>query len=149
MKISRLALLTIAVLGWTIFGGWTVNGPAANAADRPVKIELNKLEPLKKDACRVYLVLRNGSANAFDALKLDLVVFDPEGIVAKRLAVETAPLPAEKTRLKVFDVNGLACNRAGRLLLNAVMTCSNGSGKQSDCLKMISTSARGKVPFIR
>ena len=121
---------------------------AAQAGDGFVRIELNKLEP-HGDACRAFLVLQNGTDGAFASLKLDLVMFDTDGVVAKRLAVETAPLPAGKTSLKVFDMKALACERVGRLLLNTVMKCSDESGARDDCLASIATAARGPVPFIK
>ena len=121
---------------------------AARAEDGVLEVELNKLEP-NKEACRAYLVLENQVPSAFEALKLDLVMFDPDGIVAKRLAVEAGPLPAGKTRLKVFDVGGLACDRIGRMLLNDVLACKDGTGTRGDCLALISTSARNGLSFIK
>ncbi len=121
---------------------------AAQAAETEVSVELNKLEP-NGGACRAYLVLENGTARSFEALKLDLVMFDTEGIVAKRLAVQTAPLAAGKTSLKVFDMAGLPCERVGRLLLNNVMDCTDADGARDDCLDLLSASQRGAVPFIK
>lgn len=121
---------------------------AANAADRTVSVELNKLES-SRDACRAYVVLQNTGTIGYETLKLDLVVFDVDGIVATRLAFEGAPLPIGKTSLKVFDIDDLACPRIGRLLLNDVVGCSDRSGSQTDCLAGISTEARGAVPFIK
>ncbi len=135
----RGALWTIAI---------TLLTSAAQAADTNVSIELNKLEP-NGDACRAYLVLENGTARSFEALKLDLVMFDTDGIVAKRLAVQTAPLSAGKTSLKVFDMTGLSCERVGRLLLNNVMDCADTDGARDDCLALLSASQRGAVPFIK
>ena len=65
------------------------------------------------------------------------------------LAVEGAPLPREKTSLKVFDIAGLPCDGIGRILLNKLTACSDGEGKRSDCLGMISTRARGPIAFIK
>lgn len=127
--------------------------PTARAAESPapnqgVKIELNKLEA-GNNACRAYLLLENQSASSFESLKLDLVLFDGDGIVAKRLAVEGAPLPKDKTSLKVFDIAGLPCDGIGRILLNKLTACSDAEGTRSDCLALVSTSARGSVPFIK
>ena len=131
---------------------WTVSITlftwAAQAAHADVSIELNKLEP-NGGACRAYLVLENGTARSFEALKLDLVMFDTDGIVAKRLAVQAAPLAAGKTSLKVFDMTGLPCERVGRLLLNDVMDCLDADGARDDCLGLLSASQRGAVPFIK
>lgn len=123
-------------------------GVPAVAQEAGVGIELNKLEP-REGACRAYLVLENGTGSAFESLKLDLVMFDPEGVVAKRLAVETAPLPAGKTRLKVFDIDGLSCARIGKLLLNAVLSCEDATGPREDCLALVTTGSRDAVTFIK
>lgn len=122
--------------------------PAAQADDAKVKVELNKLEP-GGAACRAYLVVENTTASAFETLKLDLVMFDPDGVVARRFAVEIAPLPASKTSLKAFDIDGLPCDRVGRVLLNDVMDCADASGARSDCLALISVSARGALKFVK
>ena len=82
-------------------------------------------------------------------VKPDLVMFDADGIVAKRLAVQTAPLAAGKTSLKVFDMTGLPCEQVGRLLSNDVMDCIDTDGARNDCLGLLSASQRGAVPFIK
>ena len=142
MRVSTLPLLLAMA-----FGLPSVAAPAL-AADGTLKVELNKLEP-HDGACRAYLVLENGTANAYSTLKLDLVMFDTDGVVARRLAVETAPLPSAKTRLKVFDMKGLECGGVGRVLLNAVMSCADASGEIADCQALVSTSSRGTVSFIK
>lgn len=88
-------------LGFTVLGIALCLFAASTRAAERVAIELNKLEP-QGDACRAYLVLKNGTTSAFETLKLDLVMFDADSVVARRLAVETALLPAGKTSLKVF-----------------------------------------------
>ena len=111
-------------------------------------MELNKLEQ-NGAACRAYVVLENGSAMAFESLKPDLVLFDSDGIVARRIALETAPLPPGKTSLKVFDIDGLPCARIGRILLNDVLSCSASGEARDDCLGIVDPSSRGSVPFIK
>lgn len=121
---------------------------AADPAEARVAIELNKLEPVA-EACRAYLVVRNDTGIAFESLQLDLVLFDNDDIVAKRLAVETAPLPAGKTSLKVFDIAGLQCDAIGQILLNNVLSCEDAFGKRDDCLALLAVTSRGMVPFIK
>ena len=120
----------------------------AGASDGSIQAELNKLEPSNGD-CHAYLVLENTSSSAFEALKLDVVVFDTDGIVERRLAVQAAPLPPGKTSLKIFNVGDLQCDRIGRLLLNDVLDCADGAGARHDCLALLSTTARAAVPFIK
>ncbi len=123
---------------------------AASAAAQSTKlsVELNKLEA-GDDACRAYLVLANDSGTTFTALKLDLVMFNPDGIVARRLAVDAAPLPANKTMLRVFDIDGLPCSEVSRLLLNDVIDCDSADGAVDGCLGSISVGARGGLSFFK
>ncbi|MGF1629117.1 MAG: hypothetical protein ACFCUT_06570 [Kiloniellaceae bacterium] len=123
-------------------------GLAELAAGEAVAIELNKLEP-NGAACRAYLVVKNDAARAFDSLKLDLVMFDRDGVVAKRLAVQAAPLPVGKTSLKVFDIEGRDCAGIGSILLNDVLDCEPATEGASGCLGLVDASARGAVPFTK
>lgn len=122
--------------------------PAAQAQDGSIQIELNKLEP-QENACRAYIVLQNGTDSTFDSLRLDLVAFDTDGIVAKRLAVEASPLPPAKTSLKLFDMSELACDGIGHLLLNSVLACGDQSGERSDCLDLVDVSAKPGLKLIK
>lgn len=124
----------------------------AHAADgvspAPVKVELNKLEA-QSNACRVYFLIENGGP-AIKTLKLDLFVLGRDGVVEKRLAVETAPIAASKTIVKLFDLAGVPCERVGKVLLNDVMTCDAGGEAPAACLDRVETTSRApEVPFVR
>ncbi len=123
-------------------------GAAAAAEGPAVRIELNRLEALDK-ACRVYLVLANAGTDSFDSFKLDLVLFDTDGVIARRLAVEAAPLRAEKTSVKLFDLDGLACDRVGTVLVNDVLACSTAKGPVEDCVARIETASRASAKLAK
>lgn len=114
---------------------------AALAQEGNIAIELNKLEPHDSD-CRAYFVIDNKNDKSYDALKLDLVLFRPDGVIGQRFAVELAPLKAKKRTVKLFDVAGTACDDVGSFLINDVMECKAESGDVTDCLKDISVSSR-------
>jgi hypothetical protein len=120
----------------------------AMAADELVRIELNKLED-KDGSCRVHLVLENGSATSFEGYKLDLVLFGPDGIIARRLAVDVAPLRARKKSVKLFDVDDLGCGAVGALLLNDVLGCRSSAGERSDCVDSLDVSSRAAASFTK
>jgi hypothetical protein len=123
-------------------------GTTHAAEPRKVVVELNKLEAADGD-CRPYLVIENGTEHAFSSLKLDLVMFDTDGIIAERVAVDAGPLPTGKTAVKMFDLEALACDRIGRMLLNGLTSCSAGDGAPDDCLALNSTRSQAAVPFIQ
>jgi hypothetical protein len=113
----------------------------ATAEEGSIAIELNKLEAHDKD-CRAYFVIDNKNDKSYDALKLDLVLFRPDGVIGQRFAVELGPLKAKKRTVKLFDVSDTACNDVGSFLINDVMECKAASGDVADCLQDISVSSR-------
>ncbi|EKE75063.1 hypothetical protein [Oceanibaculum indicum] len=113
-----------------------------------ISIELNKLEE-QPNACRVYMLFENPGQTEFSEFQLDLVLFDTNGVIARRLSLDAAPLRAEKTSVKLFDIDGLACPKIGRILLNDMLGCADASGKRSDCLKLIKPSSRVDAKFVK
>ena len=142
-----LTLAGLALCGAVLGLPGAALAQGAGSGKDGVSIELNKLEP-NGEACRAYLMVKNAGASAFESLKLDLVMFDRDGVVAKRLAVQAAPLPVGKTSLKVFDIAGHDCAGIGSILLNDVLACEP-SPEADGCLGLIAASARGEVPFIK
>jgi hypothetical protein len=115
----------------------------ANAQEGSIAIELNKLEP-QGQGCRAYFVVTN-KATAYQELKLDLVLFRPDGVIGRRFAVDLGPLKADKRSVKLFDIDGTACDQVGSFLINDVMECKAESGPVADCLKDISVSTLTNV----
>lgn len=117
-------------------------------ADATISIELNKLQK-QADACRVYMVFSNGLGGALESYKPDLVFFGTDGVIAARLVVEGGPLPAGKTKVKLFDVPALDCDVISRVLLNDISACSGPAKPIEDCIGITNTSSRGGVEFIK
>jgi len=128
--------LAAGVTGGVLLAALAV-APASAAS--PVSIELNRLEA-RDSACRVSLVVANPGEKAIDSLKLDLVFFDKEGVISRRLAVEAGPLRASKTAVKLFDAAEVGCDSLSRVLLNDVTAC----GGEQDCLALVTTTSRVK-----
>lgn len=126
----------------------TLLGYGAAAEDAPVSIELNKLEPQGKQ-CRAYIVIQNKGETNYQELKLDIVLFRPDGVIGKRFAVDLAPLKPNKRSVKLFDIEGTACDQVGSFLINDVMECKAESGPVADCLKDISVSSRTDVQLTK
>ncbi len=111
--------------------------PAAAASG--VSVELNRLEA-RDTTCRVSLVVANPGDKALDSLKLDLVFFDKDGVISRRLAVEAGPVRAAKTSVKLFEASDTPCDGVSRVLLNDVTAC----GGEQDCLALVTTTSRVK-----
>ena len=136
----QIAVLTVA----TLFFGLGV----ATAQEGAVSIELNKLEPQGK-TCRAYIVIQNKGTNNYQELKLDIVLFRPDGVIGKRFAVDLAPLKADKRTVKLFDIEDMACEDVGSFLINDVMECKADTGPLTDCLKELTVSSRTNVELTK
>jgi hypothetical protein len=121
---------------------------AAVQAQQGVRIELNKLEP-QDGACRAYLVFENNTGHTFTEYKLDLVMFDPDDVIARRLAVDAAPLRADKTTVKLFDIEGLDCGNIGRILVNDVLDCADDTGPRQNCVTEIEPVSKADVALVK
>jgi hypothetical protein len=123
-----------------LLGTWALSlavyfGMAVQVLAEPQRLalELNKLEPSEK-GCRAYLLIDNQGETALASFKLDLVLFQPDGVIGKRLALDLAPVRAKKRTVKTFELDGMACDRIASLLVNDVIDCKSEGGQAVECL---------------
>lgn len=109
-----------------------------------ISLELNKLESSDK-GCRAYVVVSNPSTTSFDAYKLDLVMFQADGIIGRRFAVDLAPLRPSKRTVKLFELDDTNCDGIGSFLVNDVMECRSDTGPVNDCLARLQVKSLTKV----
>jgi len=107
-------------------------------------LELNKLEA-NNSGCRAYMVVNNPTDTAYQSFKLDLVLFQADGIIGKRFALDLAPLKAQKKSVKLFEIEGVACEKIGSFLINDVMECKTDAGAAEGCLQHLKTSSLTNV----
>lgn len=114
-----------------------VAAPASSGA--AVALELNKLETTEK-GCRAVVVVNNQSDTAYQTLKLELVMFEG-GVFTRRIAVDLAPIRPQKRSVKLFEIDGIACDKISELLINDVMDCKTDAGAVDTCLQRLSVSS--------
>lgn len=137
---SRAARAAVALA--LVLSGFAAAG--AGAQEASVTLELNRAEEVE-GACRLYLVVGNGLDVPLEPFTLDMVAFDSDGVIASRLAVDLAPVPAGKTQVRLFDVAGPGCTALSALLLNEVVACGAGEATGRDCLPLIAVSTRSAI----
>jgi hypothetical protein len=113
-------------------------------SDSAITLELNKLETSEK-GCRAYVVVSNPTSTTYDAYKLDLVMFQNDGVIGRRFALDLAPLRPSKRTVKLFELDNTSCDNIGSFLVNDVLECRAESGPVSDCLGRLKVSALTKV----
>ena len=85
-------------------------------------------------------MVENKSA-ALESLKLDLVVFNTESIVYRRLLTEMGPVRAGRTIVKTFAIE-TKCAQVGAVLVNDIAACT--PGEPNACLDGLTLTSRAK-----
>ncbi len=116
----------------------------AQVEGESVSVELNKLES-QGQGCRAYIVVNNSSETAYSVLKLDLVMFQPDGVVGRRFAIDLAPVRPNKRTVKLFDIDNMNCDQVGSFLVNEVMECKADAGAVENCLARLKVSSLTKA----
>jgi len=119
------------------------NPPAPPSSDG-ISLELNKLEKSEK-GCRAYVVVSNTTQTAYEAFKLDLVLFQTDGVIGRRFALDLAPVRPDKSTVKLFDLDGTDCENIGKFLINDVMECRSSGAPVDDCLARLKVKSLIKV----
>ncbi len=79
--------------------------------------------------CRAYVVVQNDDDTAYQTVKLDLVLFQQDGVIGRRFAIDLAPLKATKRTVKLLRSRRHSpATRIGSLLINDVVDCKTAAG---------------------
>lgn len=131
---------TAALIG--AFAG-TVRGD-----DASLLVELNKLEP-QGTGCRAYIVVTNNQSQAYPVFKLDLIQFQPDGLIGRRFAIDLGPIKPQKRLVKLFDMENTPCDQIGSFLINDVVDCQVEQQPKPDCLALIKPSSLAKAQLTK
>lgn len=135
--------------GVLVLAAATVWQAASHAQDAgKLTIELNKMED-SEQGCLSSFLFDNRTGHQLNRFQLDLVFFDPDGIAAKQMLLDMAPLYADKQTFATFLLDDTACDKIGSVLVNGVPACENGSGHEVGCIDLLEVSSRSGVPLTR
>jgi hypothetical protein len=121
---------------------------AAHAEQGSMSVQLNKVEP-QGQGCRTYFVVTNKGAAAYEVLKLDLIVFRPDGVIGRRFAADLGPIKPNKRTVKLFDLDDTSCDQIGSILINEVLDCKVDDTQKPDCLADITASSLAKAQLTK
>lgn len=116
------------------------------AAEGELLIELNKLEDTDQ-GCRSLFVFDNATGHELNRFQVDLILFDQEGVYAKQVLLDMAPLTEDKKVLASFLLPDQQCAAIGSILINGLPQCEDGAGAQLDCVKLLEVRTRTDTPL--
>lgn len=120
----------------------------ARGAETGLSVELNKTED-NGGSCLASFVVQNRLGQTLDRFSMDLYVFDREGVIARQVLLDLAPLRRDKTTVARFSLIDRPCAEVGRLLINDIPACRGESGATLDCLNGLDVSSRGRIELIK
>ncbi len=123
-------------------------GGAALAEERSLTVELNKFEDVES-GCRSYFLFRNAGDTTFGAFELSLAILDGDGVIDRLLTIDAAPLPSERTTLKLFEIPEIGCSEIGEILLHDISACAPQNGEPMDCFPILELSSKASAPLVK
>jgi hypothetical protein len=121
---------------------------AAAADEQNLQIELNKTED-SGGGCLASFVVENKLGHTLDRFSLDLFVFDKEGIIARQVLLDMAPLRKSKTTVANFALVQVSCDSIGKVLVNDIPSCRSEDGSLLDCLTDLKVSSRNRIELTK
>ena len=125
-----------------------MGAPAARAQEKGLAVELNKVEDFE-GGCMASFVFHNSLGAALDRFNLDLILFDQQGVILRRLMIDMAPLRDGKTRVAQFRLHEGSCGELSRVLVNDVPLCRADNGAEIDCLAGLRVVSRSAIELAK
>ncbi len=122
--------------------------PAVQAQDTGLSVELNKFEDVE-GGCQAFFLFQNTTAQNFEGFEMSLAILSTNGVIDRLLTIDAAPLPANRTTLKLFEIPQTQCASIGEILLHDIGSCKPQNGQEMDCFSILSLGSRTAAPLVK
>ncbi|WP_170755840.1 hypothetical protein [Ruegeria lacuscaerulensis] len=114
----------------------------AQADESRLSIELNKFEPGEAGGCRAFFLFRNQTDNSFEEFEMSLAILDKDGVIDRLLSIDAAPLPVQRTTLKLFEIPEIECSGISEILLHDLPACKPQNSDPVDCFPLLALDSK-------
>ena len=122
---------------------------AAQEAQGPVGVELNKFEEIEGGGCRLFFLFRNGSGLSFEGFEMSLAILDSNAVIDRLLSIDAAPLPVARTTLKLFEIPDITCGGISEILLHDMPSCQPQNAEQTDCFAFLELGSKTTAALVK
>ncbi len=124
---------------------------AAPASAEPGKmtVELNKFEAGDPGGCRAFFLFRNETGKSFEGFEMSLAILDGNGVIDRLLSIDAAPLPVQRTTLKLFEIPEIACTDISEILLHDLTSCRPQNEDEMDCFPILVLESRTNAALVK
>ncbi len=110
-------------------------------------VELNAVQDVE-GACRLTFLIENESKTSIDSASYQVVIFDASGVFERLTLFGFRDLPAERPRVRQFDVRDITCQNLGRVLINGVSSCIVDGNESNICDQTPTLRSRTEVELL-
>jgi len=114
--------------------GAAVAQPPDESPPPQLGLALNTVGTTDAGGCRLTFVVRNDLGADIEKLVAEAVLFDAGGSVATLTLFDFGSLPADRPRVRQFDMPGQPCDGLGEVLINGIDTCEGDGLDAGACL---------------
>ncbi len=110
-------------------------------------LELNAIQDVG-GACRLTFLAQNGTGVAIDQAVFETVIFDTSGGVVSLSLFDFRDLPADRPRVRQFELPEMACDAVGQALINGASSCIVNGTESRVCDEALSLGSRIAVELL-
>ena len=143
MSFRRLAVAVLLIVALP----FAALAQSAEDAGPHLSLELNAVQDVG-GACRLTFVAHNRTGTVIDKAVFETVIFDASGGVVSLSLFDFRDLPADKPRVRQFDLSGMACDAVGQALINGANTCVVEGADSPVCDGALSLTSRVSVELL-
>lgn len=111
------------------------------APAKGLEVELNALAASQK-GCLFTFLANNGMPQNVTKVSFEFVIFNDKGTVERLALLDFRDLPAGKSKVRQFDVPGIACENVKNLLINDAPVCEGDGLEKGRCMDGIVTRSK-------
>jgi len=112
-------------------------------------VELNKVEEIDGGGCRAFFLFRNQTEKSFAGFEMSLAILDGQGVIDRLLSIDAAPLPVQRTTLKLFEIPEISCGNISEILLHDVTSCQPQNEEQMDCFPILDLGSKTSAQLVK
>ncbi|MCK0149300.1 hypothetical protein MWU54_04645 [Marivita sp. S6314] len=112
-------------------------------------VELNKFETADGGGCQAYFLFRNQTGKSFEGFEMSLAVLDANGVIDRLLSIDAAPLPVQRTTLKLFAIPETDCANISEIVLHDMPVCKPQNEPDADCFAFIELGSKTNAALVK
>ncbi len=137
------------ILSWLTAITVSAAASVASAQSGNLSVELNKFEPGDPDGCQAYFLFRNGTGKSFEGFEMSLAILDGNGVIDRLLSIDAAPLPVQRTTLKLFAIPEIACTDISEIVLHDMPVCKPQNEDNTDCFAFLELGSKTDAALVK